>query len=198
MVLAKETNDGSPGTDVQGRRHERTSPAVYGESMTLSALRRTRQIAADPATVWAVITDIDHSAEFLSRVTTVTRRTDGPYGVGTRWQQTRSVLGRPETAKRTVTVSEPPERTVITTAAQGVQITDEFTLTPSGSCTELSFECSAPKGAPGGSAVFAPRLLARIGARVSSGELDQDLRDITAEAERRAAAFGRRRPDGAV
>lgn len=162
----------------------------YGDRMTPPALRRTQQISASPSAVWAVLTDLESAASLLRGVESIELLTSGPYDVGTRWRETRTIMGGRETEQLQVLEAVPDHRSVISAAARGVTYTTTFTLTATSRGTDLAMEFSAGAGAPGGSVAFVPRVLARIGARVTTGVMEQDLQDIAAAAERRAADSG--------
>jgi carbon monoxide dehydrogenase subunit G len=66
----------------------------------------SQHIQAPPEKVWSVITDIPGSAATLSGVESVQLLTDGPYGEGTRWKETRKMFGRAETVEMWVAEAE--------------------------------------------------------------------------------------------
>ena len=53
----------------------------------------TQHINASPEKVWAVISDIPGSAATLSGVESIQMVSEGPYGEGARWKETRSMMG---------------------------------------------------------------------------------------------------------
>ena len=54
----------------------------------------TQHVNAPADTVWAVMSDIPGSAATLSGIDSIQMLTDGPYGEGTRWKETRTMMGR--------------------------------------------------------------------------------------------------------
>ena len=52
----------------------------------------SRDIAAEPARVWAVLTDLDGANGVFTEVSSVERLTDGPVRLGTRWRDLRAAL----------------------------------------------------------------------------------------------------------
>ena len=68
----------------------------------------TQHIHASPEKVWAVISDIPGSAATLSGIESVQMLSDGPYGEGTRWKETRTMMGRAETVEMWVAQAELP------------------------------------------------------------------------------------------
>ena len=73
----------------------------------------TQHIHATPEKVWAVISDIPGSAATLSGIDAVQMLSDGPYGEGTRWKETRTMMGRAETVEVWVAQADPPRHNVV-------------------------------------------------------------------------------------
>lgn len=65
---------------------------MAGHSITVSGT-----ISAPRERVWRVLTDLDNAPTLIPSITSVERLTDGPYAAGTRWRETRTMLGRTET-----------------------------------------------------------------------------------------------------
>ena len=57
----------------------------------------TQRIAAPVETVFTVATDIAHAAEHIRGIEKIEMLTGGPVGVGTRWRETRKMLGSEST-----------------------------------------------------------------------------------------------------
>ena len=57
----------------------------------------TKRIAAPVETVFTVATDIAHAAENLRGVEKIDLLTGGPFGVGTKWRETRKMFGSEST-----------------------------------------------------------------------------------------------------
>ena len=72
----------------------------------------SRRVSAPPASVWEVITDLDRAAERLSQVTALHVVSDGPYAVGTRWRETRRMMGASETQEMVVVENDPLRKVV--------------------------------------------------------------------------------------
>ncbi|WOP18867.1 SRPBCC family protein [Raineyella sp. LH-20] len=111
---------------------------MAGHSITVSGT-----IAARPARVWRVITDLDHATTIIPSITAVERLTEGPYDVGTRWRETRTMMGRAETHEMEVAQAIPEVRTVVTTVAEGVTYATTMDLAPQGGGTLLTITFAA-------------------------------------------------------
>ena len=92
----------------------------------------TQHIKAPADAVWAVVSDIPGSAATLSGVESIQMLTDGPYAVGTRWKETRTMMGRAETVEMWVSQSEAPSNgrgsTTVKALQGGAGYTTRFAL----------------------------------------------------------------------
>lgn len=137
-----------------------------------------RRVAASPGRVWESITDLPDLPRVLSGVQRVEVLTEGGFGVGTRWRETRRMLGREATEEMTVTECEPPDRYVTVADSHGMHYVSELSLRPDGpdaSVLRMTFS-ARPSGGRGPGLVA--RLLARFGAKAVSKALAKDLDDI--------------------
>jgi carbon monoxide dehydrogenase subunit G len=143
----------------------------------------TRHINASPDKVWAVISDIPGSAATLSGVDSVQLLTDGPYGEGTRWKETRTMMGRSETVEMWVAQAEPPRSTTVKAVQGGADYTSRFTLAGRDGGTDLTLTFGAEILKPN---VFSNAMMAifgKIGMSFTRRALAKDLADIAAKAE---------------
>jgi hypothetical protein len=67
----------------------------------------TRRIEASPADVFEVVTDLDSATDRISAITNLEVLSDGPFGVGTRWRETRVMFRKEHTEEMWVTEFEP-------------------------------------------------------------------------------------------
>ncbi|WP_226344102.1 SRPBCC family protein [Agilicoccus flavus] len=150
------------------------------EPMTLH-----RDTDAAPDRVWAALTDIEHAEENLSAVTRIERLTDGPYRIGTRWRETRTMLGKSETQEMEVVALEALGMTQIRSVSEGAEYTTTFTLTARhpGTTLTMAFE-GVPDQDASGLKRLANKVMAPLGARVERKAVESDLDDIVAAAER--------------
>ncbi|NLU75618.1 SRPBCC family protein [Streptomyces sp. HNM0575] len=142
------------------------------------------RIAAPPVRVWETMTDIEGSPNVISGVERVELLSDAPFGVGTRWRETRLMFGEEATEEMWVSACEAPTRYVVEADSRGVHYTSEFTLAPDGddaTSVRLVFGGSrTEKNALGG---VIGKLFGGIGARTVEKALTKDLEDIAASAE---------------
>lgn len=141
-------------------------------------------IAAPPGRVWHVITDLDAATQTIPSITAVQRLTDGPYAVGTRWRETRTMMGRTETHELEVVESVPPRRTVVTALTDGVQYTTTMQLAPDGAGTRLAITFGADQPEAGRFQQLLWTVMGPIGVLFTRRMLRAEVAEIRAAAER--------------
>lgn len=147
----------------------------------------SRHVAADPHTVWEVLTDIPDAHRTLSGVVAVELLTAGPYQPGLRWRETRKMFGIKATEEMMVLAAEPPHSTTLVAQNGGTEYRTVFTITPDadgGSTLRMRFGAETAH-APAVSRVVTA-LTGRFAEKSARRTMEQDLADIAAEAERRA------------
>ncbi|WP_225755411.1 SRPBCC family protein [Actinotalea sp. Marseille-Q4924] len=90
-----------------------------------------RHVAAPPERVWALATDLAGAPRVLSGVERVEVLTPGPFGVGTRWRETRTMFGREATEEMAVTAVEPQRSYTVEADGSGAHYVSTFTFAPS-------------------------------------------------------------------
>jgi uncharacterized protein YndB with AHSA1/START domain len=100
-----------------------------------------RVIAAPVQHVWAVMTDVERYVERFVNTDAAELLTEGPFGVGTRWRETRTVYGQSATVENCVTECEALRR-YATEARVGARATTEFVFMPSTDGTNTSVRVS--------------------------------------------------------
>lgn len=166
--------------------------AAKAEGRPLPAARSTepghstvvvRKIDAPVESVWAVVTDIPGSQETLSGVTRIEMLTEGPYGVGTRWRQTRTMMGKAETVEMWVSEVVPLRSTTIKALQGGADYTTVFALAPVGPGTLLTMTFGAQIVDSTTAGRIMMGLFGKIGLSITRKALAKDLADIAAKAE---------------
>lgn len=136
-----------------------------------------RSIAAPVDEVWSIMADVSRYAERFSAIDTAVPLTDGEFGIGTRWRETRTVYGRSTTVDMRVTDVDPPHRYVVE-AHVGARATSEYLLTPSndGQHTVVRVTFQTVGGSP--FYRLAEFLTARYIRRCVAQNNNQDLADL--------------------
>jgi carbon monoxide dehydrogenase subunit G len=142
-----------------------------------------RRIDAPVESVWAVLTDIPGSAQTLSGITRVEMLTEGPYDAGTRWRETRTMMGKSETVEMWVSEVVPLRSTTIKALQGGADYTTVFALAPVGSGTLLTMTFGAQIVDSTTAARIMMGLFGKIGLSITRKALAKDLADIAAKAE---------------
>lgn len=145
----------------------------------------SRRVSAPPASVWEVITDLDRAAERLSQVTALHVVSDGPYAVGTRWRETRRMMGASETQEMVVVENDPLRRTV-TEAVDGstryrTTLLLESMDDASGTLLTVTFEAAVTD--PGRLQRLALKVVGPLGTKLTEKSLRTELDDIARAAE---------------
>ena len=72
-----------------------------------------QQIDASPVLVFRTLTDLRNAGRWMRALVRIKPMTNGPLRVGSRWRETRRMLGREVLEEIEVTEMEPPERLVL-------------------------------------------------------------------------------------
>lgn len=143
----------------------------------------TQHIQAPPEKVWSVITDIPGSVATLSGIKAVQLLTEGPYSEGTRWKETRTMMGRSETVEMWVAHSDPPRSTTVKAVQSGADYTTRFSLNERKGGTDLTLTFGAEVIKPSAASRIAMALFGKLGMAMSRKALAKDLAEIAAKAE---------------
>ena len=143
----------------------------------------TQHINASPEKVWAVLSDIPGSAGTLSGINAIQMLSEGPYGEGTRWKETRTMMGRQETVEMWVSETDPPRSTTIKALQGGADYTTRFNLAERDGGTDLTLTFGAEVLKPTLVSKVAMALFGKIGMSITRKALSKDLAEIAAKAE---------------
>jgi uncharacterized protein YndB with AHSA1/START domain len=152
----------------------------------MATIKVSTNIAAPVETVFAMFTDIEHGPGRVSGIKAVQMETFGDFRLGTKWRETREVLGRTDDAEMEITAFDRNRAYTITHHKAGVRVDTEFTFEPVATRgTRVSIEFALnPMGLP--PAVLSPLEWA-ISGKVRD-VLTTDLLDLKNSIERVAAA----------
>ena len=142
-----------------------------------------RHMAAPVERVWALATDLEGAPRVVRGIEAVEVITPGPFGVGTRWRETRKVFGRSATEEMTVTAVEPHRSYTVEASGPGIRYVSGFAFAPS---ADGGTDATATFGARPTTtqARVLGALTAPLGRRAIARALAQDLHDIATAAER--------------
>jgi uncharacterized protein YndB with AHSA1/START domain len=141
-------------------------------------------VAAPVERVFHVFTDIEHAAERVSNIQKMELLTPGGFALGTRWVETRDVLGRRDSAEMEVTSFERNRAYTVTHHKAGARIDTVFTFEPVGDTTKVRIEFALDShGLP-------PAMLAPLGWAIAGTVRDvisRDLADLKESLEKQSA-----------
>lgn len=153
----------------------------------------TQHVRAPADKVWAVVSDIPGSAATLSGIDSVQMLTGGPYAEGTRWKETRTMMGRSETVELWVAQCDPPApgrgggarggSTTVKARQGGADYTSRFALAERGGGTDLTLTFGAEVTNPTRLSRILMAVFGPIGMRITRKALTRDLAEIAAKAE---------------
>ncbi|MEV7606315.1 SRPBCC family protein [Paenarthrobacter sp. NPDC089322] len=143
----------------------------------------TQHINASPEKVWAVISDIPGSAATISGIDSIQMLSEGPYGEGTRWKETRTMMGRQETVEMWVSQTDPPRSTTVKALQGGADYTTRFNLAERDGGTDLTLTFGADVVKPTLLSKITMALFGKIGMSMTRKALSKDLAEIAAKAE---------------
>lgn len=143
----------------------------------------TQHIHASLEKVWSVISDIPGSPATLSGVDSVQMLSDGPYAEGTRWKETRTMMGRSETVEMWVAQADPPRSTTVKALQGGADYTSRFSLAERDGGTDLTLTFGADVVKPTVVSKITMALFGKIGMSMTRKALSKDLAEIAAKAE---------------
>ena len=135
----------------------------------------SNEIAAPIDQVFQIFTDFEHGPAHVSGIKKLDMITAGPLHVGTRWLETREVMGRLDTAEMEITAFERNRMYTITHHKAGVRIDTTFWFEPSGERTKVTVEFELD------SSGLPPGFLAPLGWAIASkveNVLNHDLDDL--------------------
>ncbi len=99
-------------------------------------------LAAPVEDVFKAFTDLEHQAGRVSGIKGIEVLTTGGFRLGTRWRETREVLGRIDDAEMEVTQFAQNAGYTITHEKAGVRIDTVFAFAPAGDGTKVSITFS--------------------------------------------------------
>ncbi|CAI3802941.1 SRPBCC family protein [Pseudarthrobacter sp. MM222] len=143
----------------------------------------TQHINAPADKVWAVISDIPGSAATLSGIDSIQMLTDGPYGEGTRWKETRTMMGRAETVELWVAQADPPRSTTVKALQGGADYTTRFALDERDGGTDVTLTFGAEALKPTRLSKVLMAVFGPMGMRITRKALAKDLAEIAVKAE---------------
>ena len=152
----------------------------------MATVKVSTEVKAPVERVFELFTDIEHAAERVSAIEKIEVLSTGPFNLGYRWNETRQVMGRIDSAMMEITSFERNRNYTVThhkgaVLGSGVRIDAIFTFEPVPAGTKVSIEFELhPEGLPPG--LLLPLEWA-IGGKVRH-VLSDDLDDLKSSIEK--------------
>lgn len=141
----------------------------------------TSEVDAPVEKTFALFTDIEHAPQHVTGIKEIEMLTTGGFRLGTRWRETREVLGQLNSAEMEVTAFEKNRTYTITHHKAGARVDTVFWFEPSPTGTKVSLEFGLDShGLP-------PGLLSPLSWAISGKVRDvlgQDLEDLKRSVEK--------------
>ena len=99
-------------------------------------------VSAPIERVFEVYTEIDKAVERIPGITALEVLSDGPFGDGTRWRETRVMFKKEATEEMWVTGFDPPRSYTVEAESHGMRYSTLFSFTPEGDGTKVSWAFS--------------------------------------------------------
>ena len=142
----------------------------------MSIIKVSNVVAAPVERVFQLFTDIEHGPAHVSDIKRIEMLTPGPVRRGTRWRETREIMGHvTDSAEMEITSYERNHTYTITHHKMGVQIATSFWFEPTDGGTKVSIEFKLESGG------VPPGLLAPLGWAIEGRVkqvLEHDLTDL--------------------
>lgn len=151
--------------------------------MAVTSVQVQREILAEPAAVWRLVTDVDRAAEVLSDVVRVERLEGEGYDVGVSWRETRRVLGKETAEDKRVMSVHAPFSTSVGSESRGARYVTVLRCEPSDLGTVLHAEFRGESVNPTFGQRIAWALFRNLEMKTAREGLERDVADYARTAE---------------
>ncbi len=127
---------------LEQRRPAASAAVVPSTERPKTTIAVSTRIEAPLTRVFDCFIDIDRAAEHVSGIAAIERLTDGAFGVGTRWRETRRLLGRFDSAEMEVTAFSRYRGYTISHYKAGLRIETAWAFEATGGGTLVGIEFS--------------------------------------------------------
>jgi hypothetical protein len=155
----------------------------------MATFMMSKRVDAPVETVFDVATDLEHAAENIRGIRSIELLTPSPVSKGTRWRETRTMMGRDTTEILEIVAFDRPQSYTVGCNSCGSYFESTFSFVPHecDGATHVSLNVIME------ARTFFARLIAPLGnlmfGKTMRKLLDDDLEDIKRVAEARAASI---------
>ena len=151
--------------------------------MAVSSVQVQREILAEPAAGWRVMSDLVRTPAVLTDVVRIERLEGEGYDVGVSWRETRRVLGKETSEDKRVTTVRPPFSTSVTSESRGTRYVTVLHCEPSDLGTVLRMEFSGESVNPTWGQRIAWALFRKVEMKAAREGLERDVADYVRTVE---------------
>ena len=108
----------------------------------MAVLTVSTHVSAPIERVFEVFTEIDKAAERIPDITALEVLSEGPFGEGTRWRETRVMFKKEATEEMWVSGFDPPKGYNVEAESHGMHYSTQFSFTPTGDGTTVTWKFS--------------------------------------------------------
>jgi len=121
----------------------------------MSTLTVSTHVSAPIDRVFEVYTEIEKASERIPGIVSLEVLSQGPFGVGTRWRETRVFMKKKATEEMWVSACDPPRSYTVEAESHGMHYSTLFSFTPEGDGTKVTWSFSG-KALSLGAKIMAP------------------------------------------
>ena len=108
----------------------------------MATITVSTQVSAPIEQVFEGYTELDKAAERIPDITSLEVLSEGPFGEGTRWRETRVMFKKEATEEMWVTGFDPPRSYTVEAESHGMRYSTLFSFTPEGDGTKVTWAFS--------------------------------------------------------
>lgn len=105
----------------------------------MSSLTVSTHVSAPVAETFEVFTEIEKAADRISSIVSIELLSEGPFGDGTRWRETRLMFKKEAIEEMWVTGFNPPHGYTVEAESHGMNYSTLISFTPDGDGTKVSW-----------------------------------------------------------
>ena len=133
-------------------------------------------VAAEPSLVFQAYTDLEKATDRIPSIVSLEILTDGPFGNGTRWRETRLMFKKEATEEMWVTDFDPPKGYTVEAESHGMRYSTRFSFVPESGGTTVTWSFTSTAQSLGAK-VMAPVFNLMLGGSMKKCML-QDLEAV--------------------
>ncbi len=108
----------------------------------MATITVSTHVSAPIERAFEVYTELDKAAQRIPGITSLEVLSEGPFGEGTRWRETRVMFKKQVTEEMWVSGFDPPKSYTVDAASHGMHYSTLFSFTPDGDGTKVSWTFS--------------------------------------------------------